>query len=647
MSDGTVKLEVDLDGSKAKKELNEIGDGSKSGDKIEQSFRNASQAIHTMESGAKEAKEAVEDIGEEAQDAAKKVEGLADEFEGLGDSIPDTEIPAPDIPEMPQAPSAPSTSPFSDFLKSGLIVEGAKAIASGLMEAYEASKELNTGFSMLSETADATGANMDTAKEAFRQMAAISGEVDSSFEATSNLLKAGFDENGLLQAVEALSGAVVQFPDTLKFESLADSLQETLATGEATGQFAELLGRLGISTDEFNAKLAQCTTEAEKQDLALQTLSEAGLNEVGAAYQEANGPALQMAEAQLKMQEALGTLVNTVLPLVAPAFTGIANTLANAANGFQSMVESGNPLLYVLEALAIAAGIFAIAINIGTILGLVSKGFNTLKTAVLGVNAAMKANPIMLVVSLLAGLVAALITAYNTNEDFRNMVNAAWAAVKQKASEVFGAIKGFISDVISKVSEVGSELAALPGKALTWGKDMIQSFINGITGKIGDLTRTVSGVATKVKEFLGFSCPDKGPLSDADEYGGDFMDLFSGEIDKNAYKAERAAKNAAAKVAEAMESEEMGVRAKLTAMLPNIRSSAIGTISGMTPAVAGAPQFTTDNRLNQLGGIMGMALNAMNPQREIIMKVNGREFARATVDDYRYIESQSPQVRSD
>lgn len=67
----------------------------------------------------------------------------------------------------------------------------------------------------------------------------MSGETDSSVEAVSNLLQAGFTESNLQKAVEGLANAATTFPDTIKIESLADSLQETIATGEATGQFAE------------------------------------------------------------------------------------------------------------------------------------------------------------------------------------------------------------------------------------------------------------------------------------------------------------------------------------------------------------------------------------------------------------------------
>lgn len=43
-----------------------------------------------------------------------------------------------------------------------------------------------------------------------------------------------------------------------------------------------------------------------------------------------------------------------------------------------------------------------------------------------------------------------------------------------------------------------------------------------------------------------------------------------------------------------------------------------------------------------------MAANAgASPERDVVLVVNGTEFARATINDYRAVESQSPQIRSD
>ena len=66
-----------------------------------------------------------------------------------------------------------------------------------------------------------------------------------------------------------------------------------------------------------------------------------------------------------------------------------------------------------------------------------------------------------------------------------------------------------------------------------WGSDMIQAFIDGIKEKWQSLKDTVCDVASSVKDFLGFSEPDKGPLSDFHTFAPDMMDLFAKGIADN------------------------------------------------------------------------------------------------------------------
>ena len=62
--------------------------------------------------------------------------------------------------------------------------------------------------------------------------------------------------------------------------------------------------------------------------------------------------------------------------------------------------------------------------------------------------------------------------------------------------------------------------------AKSWGKDLIQNFVDGLLAKWEDLKAGVRNVANTVKDFLGFSEPKKGPLSDFHTYAPDMIDLF-------------------------------------------------------------------------------------------------------------------------
>ncbi len=62
--------------------------------------------------------------------------------------------------------------------------------------------------------------------------------------------------------------------------------------------------------------------------------------------------------------------------------------------------------------------------------------------------------------------------------------------------------------------------------AKEWGKDLLENFISGIKSKFDKLKGTVKSAAQTVKDFLGFSEPKEGPLSDFHKYAPDMIDLF-------------------------------------------------------------------------------------------------------------------------
>lgn len=112
----------------------------------------------------------------------------------------------------------------------------------------------------------------------------------------------------------------------------------------------------------------------------------------------------------------------------------------------------------------------------------------------------------------------ALLTAWNS-------IVSAWSS----AVSFFSGIKG----------NIVSAFKNLVNSAKTWGKDMLQNFINGIGEKIGALVNKVKSVAQTVKDFLGFSEPKKGPLSNFHTYAPDMMQLFADGIAKNASIVQR------------------------------------------------------------------------------------------------------------
>ena len=67
----------------------------------------------------------------------------------------------------------------------------------------------------------------------------------------------------------------------------------------------------------------------------------------------------------------------------------------------------------------------------------------------------------------------------------------------------------------------------------SWGRDLMQNLINGITYMLGSLINTVADVARSIWEYLHFSVPEKGALTDVEEWMPDFMKGLAKGINKS------------------------------------------------------------------------------------------------------------------
>ena len=105
-------------------------------------------------------------------------------------------------------------------------------------------------------------------------------------------------------------------------------------------------------------------------------------------------------------------------------------------------------------------------------------------------NAAMNANPIMLIVTLVGGLIAALVTFIATNEDARakivemwEKVKAAFASFGEKAKEIFNNVKEYFSGLGDKAAEIWGNLKQ--GAADAW--EGIKNIFSKVASFFGDI----------------------------------------------------------------------------------------------------------------------------------------------------------------
>ena len=328
-----------------------------------------------------------------------------------------------------------------------------------------------------------------------KKLAGVTGETDSNVEALSNLMQVGFgDNNQITKAVDLLSGAVLEFPDTLKIESLADSLQETVATGEATGQFAELLGRLGYNLDEVNSGLASCATGADRAQFAMDYLARAGLQEVYESYAANNSELMAYNEAQYNTEAAMAQLAGAVQPLVSEGLMKLADIVGKLAEWFGGLSDKTKKFIAIAVLLAVTlapalklvsglfqgiTGVFNALDKVSTIGNIFSAGVGNrvyltfLKWAV--IIAAVAAT-----IAIVAAAISALI---GKGEEFEKTMNSVGGAVKNATPDIpkYASGTAYHAGGLAWVGEQGPELVNLPRGAQVYTADE-SARIAGIAG---------------------------------------------------------------------------------------------------------------------------------------------------------------------
>lgn len=135
---------------------------------------------------------------------------------------------------------------------------------------------------------------------------------------------------------------------------------------------------------------------------------------------------------------------------------------------------------------------------------------------------------------------AAMKKAFDENGGgIKGTMAAAWEGIKGAYTAGFSFIDKLTGGKLGEIKDaIFGKFGEIIDKAKTWGKDMIQNLIDGILGMIDKVKETVGKVANTIKDFLGFSEPDEGPLKNFHTFMPDMIDLMTKGIDDNLYKVQ-------------------------------------------------------------------------------------------------------------
>lgn len=311
------------------------------------------------------------------------------------------------------------------------------------------------------------------------------------------------------------------------FSATITGLQNMGEGAERTALASELLGG---SAKELGALL---NTSAEDTQAMRDRVNELGgvmsddAVKAAAAYQDS------LQDMQTAMQGLGRNVISDFLPSVTKVMDGIASLFIGDASGAELITEGISDMINkIMDAIPkmIDTGMEIMESLLDVIID------NLPEVIEAGTEILMK---------LIIGIINAL---PELIEKAPEIVKALVSAIIESAPELLQASleliltigRGIVNN-LPKIAEKGREIIdsfkqAIMNKvheAADWGRDLIQNFIDGILSKWHALRDTVSNVAQTVKDFIGFSEPKDGPLSNFHTYAPDMMQGFAKGIRDN------------------------------------------------------------------------------------------------------------------
>lgn len=537
----------------------------------------------------------LESLKKSAEDTAKGVDAVGTE---MGKADAKATIFANVLKKLSTAASAAgsmlkTTLAVAAKAAVGAIAGIATAAAGGIAALNgiaESTEEYRIAMGKLNTAYESVGMSAEDAQTAYTGFYKILGDTDTATEASQLLARLTANAEDLTKWTRVAAGVAGTFGDALPIEGLIESANETAKVGQITGSLADALNWVGISEDEFNAKLAAMSTESERNSYIMETLT-AQYESAAVAFEKNNAEIIKQRENQAKLDESLakvGTSVTNIknkvtgdfMPAIQSVAEGIAAALSGGdfsgiQTGIQMAVEQVGaylPQIMQLGGTIVSTLAQTLMDNAPQIITGAVQLVTELANGLAAAAPTMLPQVAQLVVDIctaltapdcLGGLISAaltLITALTqglmdslpilisgVGQIVSNILQTLIACLPQILNAGIQIVLSLVDGIVQSLASVASagkqvtdtisrSILNLIGSAKTWGMDLIDNFVSGIRNTIGKVTSAVQNIAQTVCDYIAFSEPDKGPLSNFHTYAPDMIDNFTGGIKRNAYK---------------------------------------------------------------------------------------------------------------
>lgn len=443
----------------------------------------------------KEAQQNIKTFAEKVKDAAAKAgKAMVDAMKKIGTAVKDGFKKAVDY-----------------------AAKGAAAISAAVIGLVKGTEEYRNSMALLETAFESAGGSAEVAKNTYNDLYRVLGDSGQATEAAQHLAKLTTEEEALAEWTRICQGVYGEFSGSLPIEGLTEAVNHTAKLGEVQGVLADALEWSGVNVDSFNASLAACNTEAEREALIRETLS-GYYSEAANLYEENNQKVLAQREAQAKLTAALATLGDALSPIIT-LFTDLAAQVIEKVSPYiQQLAETYIPILQ--EKLG----------SLDTILAFVKEKFGEIKDKVGEFVEKIEAAQTWLaehettlgLIAIAVGTLTAAVVAYNIAQAIANAGGIAAIAsnaaltvgyyalavaqgIATAASTAFGAVMAFITSPITLVVvAIGAVVAIVYGLIKVWQKhkDTIVETWNKIIDKVKAAIAKIVGFFNSIIDFV-------------------------------------------------------------------------------------------------------------------------------------------------
>lgn len=385
----------------------------------------------------------------------------------------------------------------------GKAVIGAGAALGGAwVAAIEGTREYREQMNMLDTAFTETGHSSDSARKTYSELNAVLGDTGQATEAAQMLALVADNEKELQTWTDICTGVYARMGEAIPLEELAQSSSETAKSGILTGGLVDALIQAGHGEEEFQAKLDACSTEQERQRLIMDTLNGSYKN-ASKQYRETNGDVMEARKAQERLTNAFSEFGRVGEPILTMIKGKVADMVTAAVPKLESLIQKVKDAKKWMKdnkntvdawkagiiAATVSVGSFLLVLKWGSIMSAATKAIKLTRAAVLLFNAALRANPIGFVISLLAGLVAGFVYLWKNNEGFRKFWIDMWKKIKSTCGDAVKWVKDKLNDFKGAVKTV---------------RNAFDDIKDAIGDKMDAARDKVSGVIKKIKGYFPF-----------------------------------------------------------------------------------------------------------------------------------------------